>query len=57
MYCHSTIITKGMLLYNTGWQYDHVMAVNYHRKKFNKIGPWCLYVRVNVGIQAIVYIF
>ena len=28
IYCHSTLITKVMLLYNTEWQYDHGMAVN-----------------------------
>ncbi len=29
IYCHSTVITKVMLPYNTEWQYDHGMAVNY----------------------------
>ncbi len=37
---HSTVITKIMLLYNTEWQYDHGMAVNYRGKKFYIIGPW-----------------
>jgi hypothetical protein len=40
IYCHSTVITKVMLLYNTEWQYDHGMVVNYHSKKFYNIGPW-----------------
>ncbi len=40
IYCHSTSITKVMLLYNTEWQYDHGMAVNYHSKKFYNTGPW-----------------
>ncbi len=39
IYSHSTVITKIMLLYNTEWQYDHGMAVNYRGKKFYKIGP------------------
>jgi hypothetical protein len=33
IYCHSTLITKVMLLYNTEWQYDHEMAINYSSKK------------------------
>ncbi len=40
IYHHSTVITKVMLLYNTEWQYDHGMAVNYWGKKFYNIGPW-----------------
>jgi len=40
IYRHSTVITKVMLLYNTEWQYDHEMAVNYRSKKFYSIGPW-----------------
>jgi hypothetical protein len=40
IYCHSTVITKVMLLYNTERWYDHVMAVNYCGKKFHNIGPW-----------------
>jgi hypothetical protein len=40
IYFHSAVITKVMLLYNTEWQYDHGMAVNYHSKKFYNIGPW-----------------
>ncbi len=39
IYCHSTIITKVMLLYNTEWWYDHGMAVNYCGKKFYNIWP------------------
>jgi hypothetical protein len=39
IYCHSTIITKVMLLYNTELQYDHGMAVNYCGKKFHNNGP------------------
>jgi hypothetical protein len=39
IYCHSTVIAKVMLLYNTEWQYDYGMAVNYHGKKFYNIGP------------------
>ncbi len=39
IYSHSTVITKVMLLYNTEWQYDHGMAVNYRSKKFYNIGP------------------
>jgi hypothetical protein len=41
IYCHSAVITKAMLLYNTEWQYDHGMAVNYCSKKFYNVGPWC----------------
>jgi hypothetical protein len=37
IYHHFTVITKVMLLYNTEWQYDHGMAVNYHRKKLYNI--------------------
>ncbi len=40
IYCHSTVINKVMLLYNTEWQYDHGMAVNYQGKKFYNIGPF-----------------
>jgi len=29
-----------MLLYNTEWQYDHGMALNYWGKKFYNIEPW-----------------
>ena len=39
IYHHSTVITNVMLLYNTEWQYDHRMAVNYHGTKFYFIGP------------------
>ncbi len=39
IYCHSTVITKVMLLYNREWQYDHAMAVNYCGKKIYTIGP------------------
>ncbi len=38
IYCHSTVITKVMLLYNTEWYNDHGIAVNYHGKKFYNIG-------------------
>ncbi len=37
IYCHSTFITKVMLVYNTEWQYNHGMAVNYSSKKFYNI--------------------
>ncbi len=43
IYCHSTLITKVMLLYNTEWQYDHGMAVDYCGKKFYNLGPGCNY--------------
>jgi hypothetical protein len=37
-------ITRVMLLYNTEWQYDHGMAVNYCSKKFHntepRVWPW-----------------
>ncbi len=39
IYRHSIVITKLILLYNTVWQYDHGMAVNYRGKKFYNIGP------------------
>ncbi len=39
LYRQSTKITKVMLLYNTEWQYDHGMVVNYCGKKFYNIGP------------------
>jgi hypothetical protein len=38
IYCHSIVITKIILLYNTEWRYDHGMAVNYCSKKFYDIG-------------------
>ncbi len=41
IYCHSAVITKLMLLYNTEWWYDCGIAVNYCCKKFYKIGPRC----------------
>ncbi len=40
IYCHSTVITKVILIYNTEWWYDHGMAVNYCGKKFYNIKPW-----------------
>jgi hypothetical protein len=42
IYCHSTVITKVMLLYNTEWWYDHGMVVNYHGKKFITLGTKCI---------------
>jgi len=36
IYCHSTIITKVILLYDT----ECGIAVNYRGKKFYNIGPW-----------------
>jgi hypothetical protein len=39
IYCHSTLITEVMLLYNTEGQYDHGMAVNYCSKKFYNTRP------------------
>ncbi len=41
IYCHSTEITKVMLLYNTEWWFDHGIVVNYSGKKFYNIGPRC----------------
>ncbi len=41
IYCHSTVITKVMWLYNTECWYDHGMALNYRGKMFYNIGPWC----------------
>ncbi len=40
IYCHSTVITKAMLLYNREWWYDDGMAAHYCGKKFYNIGPW-----------------
>ncbi len=48
IYCHSTVITKVMLLYNTEWQYDHGMEINYRSKKFYNIGP-----RLGVAIPSV----
>ncbi len=39
IYCHSTVITKVMLLYNTEWWHDHGMAVNYCGTFFITLGP------------------
>jgi len=39
IYCHSTVITKVMLLYNTESWYGHEMAVNYCGKKSYNVGP------------------
>ncbi len=39
IYCHSIVITKVMLLYNTKSWLDHGMLINYHGKKFYNIGP------------------
>ncbi len=39
IYCHATVITKIMLLYNTEWQYDHGMTLNYAEKSFITLGP------------------
>jgi hypothetical protein len=39
IYRNSTVITKVMLFYNTEWQYDYWMVVNYCGKKFYNIGP------------------
>ncbi len=38
IYCHTTVITKAMLLYNTEWLYDHGIAANYRSKKFKTLG-------------------
>jgi hypothetical protein len=38
IYHHSKVITKVMLLYNTEWQYDQGMVVNYCGKKFYNTG-------------------
>ncbi len=43
IYRHSTLITKVLLLYNTEWQDDLGMAVNYHDKKFYNTGPMWLF--------------
>ncbi len=48
IYCHSTLITKVILHYNTEWQYDHGMEVNYCRKKIYNNGPWFLTVYFNL---------
>ncbi len=39
IYCHSTVITNAIWLYNTEEWFDHGMAVNYRGKKFYNIGP------------------
>jgi hypothetical protein len=39
IYCHSTVITNVMLLYNTEWWHDHGMAVNYCVKSFITLDP------------------
>ncbi len=39
IYCHSTVIAKGDLFYNTEWQNYLEMAVNYRRKQAYNIGP------------------
>jgi hypothetical protein len=49
-------ITAILMFYNTEWQYDHGMAVNYNGKKFYNNDPWCHEVRVNFGILTTVYI-
>ncbi len=56
IYCHSTVITKVMLLYNTEWWYDHGKAVNYHGKKFYNIGPWWL-SNQPIYLQTLEYLF
>ncbi len=43
IYCHSMAITKVLLLYNTGIQYDLRMVVNYNGKKFYNIRPMWLF--------------
>ncbi len=40
IYCHSMVFTIIIMFYNTEWQYDHGMVVNYRGKKFYNIGPW-----------------
>ncbi len=50
IYCNSTIITKVMLFYNTEWQYDHGMAINYCGKKFYNIGPRAEFSILEVAI-------
>jgi hypothetical protein len=34
IYCHSTVFTAILMIYNTERWYDHGMAVNYCGKKF-----------------------
>ncbi len=53
IYRHSTVITKVMLLYNTGWQYDHGMEVNYRGKKFYNISPWAEFSNLEVAIDLL----
>jgi hypothetical protein len=55
IYCHCTLITKVTLLYNTEWQYDHGMAVNYHSKKFYNIGLRCHLVKSISSVPTTVY--
>ncbi len=40
IYCHSMVISKVIKLYNSEWQYNHVMVVKYRGKKIYNIGPW-----------------
>jgi len=47
IYCHSIVFTAILMLYNTEWQYNHGMAVNYRGKKFYNIGPWGLCYKTN----------
>ncbi len=39
--CHSVVNTTIILFYNTEWQQNHGMAMNYHSIKFYNIGPRC----------------
>ncbi len=45
IYCHSTLITKVLLLYNTEWQNDLRMVVNYRGKKLYNIVPMWLFLK------------
>ncbi len=53
IYCHSTVITKVMMFYNTEWWYDHGMVVNYPGKKFYNILTRLKYCQRMVFIECL----
>ncbi len=57
IYRHFKVITKVMLLYNTEWQYDHGMAVNYRGKKFYNTWPRRPVANVMKLLAVVIYEF
>jgi hypothetical protein len=54
IYYHSTVITEITLLYNTEWQCDYGLAVNYCSKKLYNILTWGQCNKTTPGLIIVV---